>query len=71
MDRNLKHILDSVTYLEWPGTDPEYPEKEASFWKRLELSMPKKRTATDELIELVGYDTCHGMVSLPDQTTIT
>ncbi len=43
MDRTLKHILESIKYLEWPGCDPENPKAEARFWRRLELSMPKKK----------------------------
>ena len=47
MDPNLKYILDSITYLKWPGGGNSKAEN--AFWKRLELSMPKKRlTARQE-----------------------
>lgn len=42
VDKNLKSILNSVTYLEWPG--PENTKKLERFWKKLELSLPKKST---------------------------
>jgi len=40
VDKNLKSILNSVTYLEWPGF--ENSRKVERFWKKLELSLPKK-----------------------------
>lgn len=40
LDKNLKSILNSVTYLEWPGNDNS--KKLERFWKKLELSLPKK-----------------------------
>ena len=46
MDPNLKTILSSVTYLEWPGDS--CPDKKVDkFWKRLQLSLPKKRSNSD------------------------
>lgn len=39
-DKNLKSIINSVTYLEWPGQ--ENSKKAERFWKKLELSLPKK-----------------------------
>lgn len=42
IDRNLKSIINSVTYLEWPGQ--ENTRKTERFWKKLELSLPKKST---------------------------
>lgn len=40
-DKNLKAILNSVTYIEWPGeSDSKKLEK---FWKQLKLSMPKRQ----------------------------
>ena len=44
VDKNLKSILNSVTYLEWPGQ--ENSKKEERFWKTLELSLPKKSQKT-------------------------
>ena len=41
MDKNLKGIIDSVTYLEWPGNRCD--KKMEKFWKRLTLSLPKKK----------------------------
>ena len=46
MDPNLKTILSSVTYLEWPG-DCCPDKKVEKFWKRLQLSLPKKRSSSD------------------------
>ena len=43
MDKNLKGIIDSVTYLEWPGSRSENDKKIEKFWKRLTLSLPKKK----------------------------
>ncbi|XP_045157464.2 uncharacterized protein LOC123523822 [Mercenaria mercenaria] len=40
IDKNLKSIMNSVTYLEWPGQ--ENTKKAERFWKKLELSLPKK-----------------------------
>nr|KAG5703451.1 hypothetical protein BaRGS_022500 [Batillaria attramentaria] len=45
MDPNLACILRTVTYLEHPGNDAEDRHLE-KFWKRLELSMPKKKCTT-------------------------
>ncbi|KAH3696182.1 delta and Notch-like epidermal growth factor-related receptor [Dreissena polymorpha] len=38
IDPNLKSILDSVTYIEWPG---DQSKKVDTFWQRINLSMPK------------------------------
>ena len=46
MDPNLKTILSSVTYLEWPS-DCSNEKKVEKFWKRLQLSLPKKRPSSD------------------------
>ncbi|WAR24798.1 TOLL-like protein [Mya arenaria] len=40
VDKNLKSLLSSVTYLEWPGS--ENSKRVDRFWKKLELSLPKK-----------------------------
>ena len=45
MDPNLKSILSSVTYLEWPHESDD--KKTEKFWKRLQLSLPKKRQNSD------------------------
>ena len=42
MDKNLKGILNSVTYIEWPGEDNS--KRLDKFWKKLQLSLPKKST---------------------------
>lgn len=43
-DKNLKAILNSVTYIEWPGeSDSKKLEK---FWKQLKLSMPKRQSCS-------------------------
>ena len=46
MDPNLQFILDSITCLEWPGSSDE--KSEASFWTRLELSMPKNKQRDEQ-----------------------
>ncbi|XP_052776278.1 toll-like receptor Tollo isoform X3 [Mya arenaria] len=43
MDPNLRQILDSVTYIEWPHDENTTQKKTDKFWKRIELSMPKKK----------------------------
>ncbi|KAH9489307.1 hypothetical protein Btru_057056 [Bulinus truncatus] len=44
MDANLKTIIDTVTYIKWPGEEePSTSKKVERFWKLLELSMPKKK----------------------------
>ncbi|KAK6188532.1 hypothetical protein SNE40_004690 [Patella caerulea] len=42
MDKNLKSILDTVTYIEYP-TEADDSKKYDKFWKMLGLSMPKKK----------------------------
>lgn len=42
MDNTLWSILQSVTYLSYPGSTAE-ERQQAKFWKRLFLSMPKKK----------------------------
>ena len=43
MDKNLKGIIDSVTYIEWPGEGEDISRKRDKFWKQLQLSLPKKK----------------------------
>ncbi|KAH3867706.1 uncharacterized protein LOC127867596 [Dreissena polymorpha] len=43
MDKSLKAIISSVTYLEWPIESES--KKIDKFWKRLQLSLPKKKVA--------------------------
>lgn len=47
MDDTLKSILNTVTWLEYPGKDASDQEQE-KFWKRLSLSLPKKRPDQSE-----------------------
>ena len=47
MDPNLKAILESVTYIEWPS-DCSNQKKVDKFWKRMVLSLPKKRSETSK-----------------------
>ncbi len=42
MDQNLKFLLETITYLEWPGI--ENSKKEEKFWERLKLSLPKLKS---------------------------
>ncbi|KAL5021239.1 hypothetical protein ScPMuIL_000394 [Solemya velum] len=41
IDPNLKAIINSVTYIEWPGIERE--KKLNKFWERVRLSMPKTK----------------------------
>ncbi|XP_060082255.1 uncharacterized protein LOC132561580 [Ylistrum balloti] len=41
LDKNLKTILSTVTYIEWPGEEDS--KRLEKFWKKIELSLPKKR----------------------------
>ncbi|KAL3861770.1 hypothetical protein ACJMK2_007791 [Sinanodonta woodiana] len=41
MDKSLESIIDTVTYIEWPGENNA--KKTETFWKRVELSLPKKK----------------------------
>ena len=47
MDRNLRGILNSVTYIEWPGE--ENSKRLERFWKKIELSLPKKSSSSKHL----------------------
>ncbi|KAL3869720.1 hypothetical protein ACJMK2_042369 [Sinanodonta woodiana] len=46
IDPTLKVILNSVTYIVWPGENN--PKELQKFWKRLDLSMPKMRKIKEE-----------------------
>ncbi|XP_060577096.1 uncharacterized protein LOC132734378 isoform X2 [Ruditapes philippinarum] len=50
IDKNLKGIIGSVTYLEWPSTEDtsNSSKKLDKFWKRLQLSLPKKKVTDCE-----------------------
>ena len=41
MDKNLRIIIDSVTYIKWPGEDNS--KLLDQFWQQLQLSLPKKK----------------------------
>ena len=56
IDTNLKSILNSVTYLEWPGN--ENSKKTDKFWKKLELSLPKKSSQQSLQSESISSDSC-------------
>ncbi|KAK3602706.1 hypothetical protein CHS0354_017148 [Potamilus streckersoni] len=49
MDKNLESIIDTVTYIEWPGE--ENAKRADKFWKRVELSLPKKKDSTVEHVD--------------------
>ncbi|XP_060070333.1 uncharacterized protein LOC132550305 [Ylistrum balloti] len=46
MDPNLRQIIRSVTYIEYPGQDAS-EKKMNTFWKRMSLSMPKTRSTEE------------------------
>ncbi|ESO88270.1 hypothetical protein LOTGIDRAFT_165708 [Lottia gigantea] len=49
IDATLKHILRTITYLEWPTIEDN--KKETKFWKRLALSLPKRKELDAKSIE--------------------
>lgn len=49
VDKNLKSIMSVVTYLEWPGH--ECSKDLDRFWKKLELSLPKKKQSSSESVQ--------------------
>lgn len=57
MDPNLKQIIGSVTYLEYPNDSNE--KKIQKFWKRLELSLPKKRSLSESTTDSVYLSSYH------------
>ncbi|KAK3601549.1 hypothetical protein CHS0354_027689 [Potamilus streckersoni] len=63
IDPNLKVILNSVTYIMWPGENN--PKELQKFWKRLELSMPKIRKVKNE-----GIKVKQDMTVWPENITI-
>ena len=73
MDKNLKGIIDSVTYLEWPGSRSENDKKIEKFWKRLTLSLPKKKdgmTASSSSVSPSSV-TISSQVTLYDSSNIS
>ncbi|XP_046357925.2 uncharacterized protein LOC124136150 [Haliotis rufescens] len=46
MDKNLKQILNTVTYINWPGE--ENSKKLDRFWKLMVCGLPKKRQDSDQ-----------------------
>ncbi|KAL3869473.1 hypothetical protein ACJMK2_042150 [Sinanodonta woodiana] len=52
IDPTLKVILNSVTYIVWPGENN--PKELQKFWKRLELSMPKMQKVKDKGTKVKG-----------------
>ncbi|XP_052268432.1 interleukin-1 receptor accessory protein-like [Dreissena polymorpha] len=55
MDKSLKAIISAVTYLEWPMESDS--KKIDKFWKRLQLSLPKKKVADTEPTNCRLYNT--------------
>ena len=50
IQKGLRHILDTITYIEWPGSDNS--KKLGEFWERLRLSMPKFRSSSRESLTI-------------------
>ena len=73
MDKNLKGIIDSVTYLEWPGSRSENDKKIEKFWKRLTLSLPKKKDSMSVSSNSVSPSsvTISSQVTLYDNSNIS
>ena len=44
IQQGLSHLLRTITYIEWPGSDNH--KNLSEFWERLRLSMPKKRSSS-------------------------
>ncbi|KAK3734806.1 hypothetical protein RRG08_063652 [Elysia crispata] len=47
MDETLRKVLEAVTWIKYPGSDASNKELD-QFWKRIILSMPKKRPTAAE-----------------------
>lgn len=52
VDRNLRTILDTVTYIKWPGN--EDAKRTEKFWKLLQLSMPKRKSDYSRSLSSTG-----------------
>lgn len=52
VDRNLRTILDTVTYIKWPGNDDS--KRAEKFWKLLQLSMPKRKSDYSRSLSSAG-----------------
>ncbi len=59
IDKNLRFILKTITYIEWPDTIS--PKKEDEFWERVKLSLPKLKSR--ELVESCSPDNFYSTVS--------
>ncbi|XP_041360277.1 uncharacterized protein LOC121376469 [Gigantopelta aegis] len=44
VDKNLKQIINTVTFIRWPGEEVE--KRVDKFWQLMQCSMPKKKTDT-------------------------
>ncbi|XP_071118241.1 toll-like receptor 1 [Haliotis cracherodii] len=62
-DRTLTSILKSITYIEWPRNGEE--NKLKTFWRRLELSMPKRNPESFNL-ERSGEKSEKGFFKIQD-----
>ncbi|KAH3693317.1 uncharacterized protein LOC127863166 [Dreissena polymorpha] len=72
VDTNLKSLLNSVTYLEWPGL--ENNKKVDKFWQQMELSLPKKSSVDQssslplpEQTQQTQSDNCSEAISSPQR----
>ncbi|XP_067678317.1 protein draper-like [Haliotis asinina] len=63
MDETLCTILDSITYIEWPRDRNE--KKVDKFWKRVELSMPKRRSRSSRKSGVASNDQSTDVSSEP------
>lgn len=52
VDRNLQTILDTVTYIRWPGEQDS--KSNDKFWKLLQLSMPKRKSDYSRSLSSTG-----------------
>lgn len=57
MDENLKVIIQSVTYIKWPGSNSLKALDQ--FWKQLQLSLPKKRKIFQQSTHSISSSSIH------------
>ncbi|XP_060072655.1 uncharacterized protein LOC132552494 [Ylistrum balloti] len=72
MDPNLKQIINSVTYIEYPGKDPS-EKKINHFWRKIVLSMPKKRASEQkqkQQRDMVDYKQPNGVVEMAGKNVV-
>ncbi|RUS71956.1 hypothetical protein EGW08_020284 [Elysia chlorotica] len=70
MDETLKKVLEAVTWIKYPGTEAKDKELD-QFWKRISLSMPKKRPVSEEQGPIKAHPAHIVSPSLSPNTNLT